>query len=101
MAATALPRSELSADPEPLFACADTSVLGKPFFVMRRVPGSAQGRHITADPALEPALPMIAARLGHELARIQAIRPPRPDLAFLPTIGAAQHIAGFRTYLDR
>jgi aminoglycoside phosphotransferase (APT) family kinase protein len=87
--------------PEPLFACADTSVLGKPFFVMRRVPGSAQGRQITADPALEPALPMIAARLGHELARIQTIRPPRPDLAFLPSIDAARHIAGFRAYLDR
>jgi hypothetical protein len=32
---------------------------------------------------------------------MQAIRPPRPDLAFLPHIDAAQHIAGFRAYLDR
>src|SRR4249920_597777 len=30
--------------PEPLFACADPSVSGKPFFVMRRVAGTAQGR---------------------------------------------------------
>ena len=42
--------------PEPLFACADTTVIGRPFFVMRRLPGSAAGRPITLDPALEPAL---------------------------------------------
>jgi aminoglycoside phosphotransferase (APT) family kinase protein len=87
--------------PEPLFACANAGVFGKPFFVMRRVPGTAQGSQITTDPALEPELPGIAARLGHELARIQAIRPPSADLGFLPSIGAAQHIADFRGYLDR
>jgi aminoglycoside phosphotransferase (APT) family kinase protein len=87
--------------PEPLLACADPSVLGKPFFVMRRVAGTAQGRHITSDPALEPALPEIAVRLGHELARIQKVSPPRPDLGFLPSIDAARHIAEFRAYLDR
>src|SRR5207302_6797523 len=53
--------------PEPLFACADPEIIGKPFFVMRRVPGTAQGRHITSDPEFEPALPAIAARLGGEL----------------------------------
>ena len=90
--------------PEPLFACADPDVFGKPFFVMRRVAGTAQGRQITSDPALEAALPEIAARLGHELARIQTIRPPRPDLAFLAMpegAGPARQIAGFRAYLDR
>ena len=90
--------------PEPLLACADPSVIGKPFFVMRRLPGTAQGRIITTDPALEPALPKIAARLGQELARIQTIRPPRRDLAFLPgpeESGSEAQIAGFRLYLDR
>jgi aminoglycoside phosphotransferase (APT) family kinase protein len=90
--------------PEPLFACADPGVIGKPCFVMRRVAGTAQGRHITSDPALEPALPRIAARLGEELARIQTIRPPRPDLACLPPpqeSAPARQIAGFRAYLDR
>ncbi len=86
--------------PEPLFACADPAVFRKPFFVMRRVAGTAQGRRITTDSALEPVLPALASRLGQELARIQSIRPPRADLAFLPAIDAAQHIAGFRTYLD-
>src|SRR5437763_5447798 len=90
--------------PEPLFACAEPDVIGKPFFVMRRVEGTAQGRIITADPALEPALPDIAARLGTELARLQTIRPPRADLACLGSSdahGAAAQIAGFRAYLDR
>ncbi|MGD9614717.1 MAG: phosphotransferase family protein [Alphaproteobacteria bacterium] len=86
---------------EPLWACPDPAVIGRPFFVMRRVAGTAHGRQITSDPALEPCLPDIAARLGAELARIQTIRPPCPDLDFLPPIDAAGHIAGFRAYLDR
>ena len=86
--------------PEPLFLCPDPGVIGRPFFVMRRLPGTAEGRQITADPAFAPALPAVAARLGEELARIQRVRPPCPDLAFLPTIGPAQHIALFHAYLD-
>ena len=90
--------------PEPLFACADPGIIGKPFFVMRRIAGTAQGREITADPALEPALPRIAERLGAELARIQTIRPPHADLTFLSPPDAnslAAQLAGFRDYLDR
>jgi len=86
--------------PEPLWACSDPSVLGKPFFVMRRVAGTAQGRQITTDPKLDADLPLVAARLAQELAGIQRVRPPRPDLAFLPSIDAEQHIASFRAYLD-
>src|SRR5947209_3993812 len=48
---------------EPLWACADPATIGRPFFIMRRVPGTAQGRQITADPVLEPHLPALAARL--------------------------------------
>ena len=88
--------------PEPLFAWADPAVIGKPFFVMRHVAGSALGRPITLDPALEPARPAIAERLGRELARLQTVRPPRDDLAFLPPYdGPCAAIAEFRAYLDR
>jgi aminoglycoside phosphotransferase (APT) family kinase protein len=86
--------------PEPLFACANPAVLGKPFFVMRRIVGTAQGRQITADAGLDSVLPQIADGLGRQLAQIQTIRPPRPDIGFLPSIGAADHIASFRAYLD-
>jgi aminoglycoside phosphotransferase (APT) family kinase protein len=88
--------------PEPLFACSNKAVLGKPFFVMRRVQGSAAGRPITLDPALESARPALAERLGRELARLQTITPPRADLAFLlPDAGPTGQIAEFCAYLDR
>jgi aminoglycoside phosphotransferase (APT) family kinase protein len=88
--------------PEPLFACADSGVLGKPFFVMRRVVGSAAGRPIALDPSLEPARPALAERLGRELGRLQTIRPPCGKLAFLqPYDGPLTAIAEFRAYLDR
>jgi aminoglycoside phosphotransferase (APT) family kinase protein len=89
--------------PEPLFACENPAIFGKPFFIMRRVDGTAAAHRITRDPVLDPSLPAIAERLGQELARIHTIRPPRPDLAFLPAyelVGPAQQIAGFRAYLD-
>ena len=87
--------------PEPLFARDGPEVCGKPFFVMQRVDGTAQGRQITTDAALDPELPRIAERLGSELAHIQTIRPPRADLAFLPLVEAPQHVASFCAYLDR
>ena len=90
--------------PEPLFASREGVLFGRPFFVMRRVEGTATADRITGDPALEPALPAIAERLGRELARIHTIQPPRSDLAFLPPyreVRPAQQIARFRHYLDR
>lgn len=89
--------------PEPLLACADEAVFGKPFFVMRRLPGTAAAHRITRDPALDPARAAIAERLGRELAQIHMIRPPRADLAFLPppAENAPVHqLARFRAYLD-
>ena len=89
--------------PEPLWASDDPEIMGKPFFTMRRVEGTAAAHRITRDPALDPALPAIAERLGRELARIHTIRPPRADLAFLAPyeqVGPAHQIASFRAYLD-
>ena len=84
--------------PEPLFASDDPAIFGKPFFVMRRVDGTAAAHRITRDAALDPVLPTVAERLGHELARIHTIRPPRPDLAFLPRyedVGPASKLLRF------
>ena len=89
---------------EPLFASEDPAIWGKPFLIMRRASGIAAPDRITGDRALDPALPGIAERLGHELALIHAIRPPRADLAFLVPYaenGPLRQIAGFRAYLDR
>jgi aminoglycoside phosphotransferase (APT) family kinase protein len=89
--------------PEPLFACADPSIFGKAFFIMRRAAGMAAAHRITRDRTLDLMLPGVAERLGQELARIHAIRPPRPDLFFLPPYSETlppRQIAGFRNYLD-
>ncbi|MBV8507744.1 MAG: phosphotransferase family protein, partial [Alphaproteobacteria bacterium] len=89
--------------PEPLFASDDPAIFGKPFFIMRRVAGTAAAHRITRDPSIEPALPAIARRLGRELARIHTVRPPRADLAFLASygeVGPAHQIHTFRAYLD-
>jgi aminoglycoside phosphotransferase (APT) family kinase protein len=89
--------------PEPLFACADPAVFGKPFFVMRRAGGSAAAHHITRDRSLDPVLPALAERLGRELARIHRIRPGHPGLDFLPSCEDSRpgcQIAVFRRYLD-
>jgi aminoglycoside phosphotransferase (APT) family kinase protein len=90
--------------PQPYYFCADPGILGRPFFVMQRVAGSAAGHRITRDRALDPILPAVAERLGRELARIHTIRPPRPELDLLPPPSTGQpsrQIAGFRAYLDR
>jgi aminoglycoside phosphotransferase (APT) family kinase protein len=69
--------------PEPLFCCADASVTGAPFFVMRRVDGIALGPRVVKDASLGGGREKLAGALGRELARIHRIRPPRPDLGFL------------------
>lgn len=89
--------------PEPLWVCPDGSVLGKPFFVMRRVEGTAAGHRLVKDDALVPDRPALAAQLGRELARIHSVRPPRTDLSFLAEPDGAPAlslVAGFRSWLD-
>jgi aminoglycoside phosphotransferase (APT) family kinase protein len=85
--------------PEPLAACADPGVIGRPFFVMRRVPGDADARALTGS-APHPGL---AAALGAALARLHALRPPEPRLDFLapPAADAGRaEIAWLRGLLD-
>jgi len=82
----ALLRAAREADvtvPPPMWVCADDSVIGRPFFVMGRIAGTADGHRIIRDPALGGDRVALTRRLGEELARIHAIRPPRGDLDFL------------------
>ncbi|HEV8027692.1 MAG TPA: phosphotransferase family protein [Stellaceae bacterium] len=85
--------------PEPLFLCRDPAMLGKPFLVMRWVPGVADGALLAAD-AVNEAL---AERLGRELALLHRIVPPRAGLAGLgapPVDAAAARLAQYRDMLD-
>jgi aminoglycoside phosphotransferase (APT) family kinase protein len=69
--------------PQPLWLCEDPAVIGRPFFVMRCIEGTAAGHLLTRDDGPVADRAQLARRLGHELALIHSIRPSRPDLAFL------------------
>lgn len=89
--------------PEPLWLEPEGRVLGKPFFVMRRISGVAAGHKVVKDDTLGGGRAVLAAALGRELARIHTITPPRSDLDFLemPQGSPALHwIAQFRAWLD-
>ncbi|MGH7033363.1 MAG: phosphotransferase family protein, partial [Stellaceae bacterium] len=54
---------------EPLFMCCDETVLGAPFYLMRRLPGVTDGTAITQAGENAP----LAAALARELARLQKL----------------------------
>jgi aminoglycoside phosphotransferase (APT) family kinase protein len=88
---------------EPLFGCEDRGVIGAPFFVMRRVVGSAAGHAAAKRAAAMGGDTALAEDHGRQLARIHLIRPPRADLAFLgepATDATAAFIARMRARLD-
>lgn len=85
--------------PEPLWFCADPTVIGKPFYLMRRLPGVALGSRIVRG----GPHPLLAGDLARALATLHRITPPRADLAFLepPAPTPARHwVAQLRTWLD-
>jgi len=89
--------------PEPLWYCGDDSVIGREFYIMRRVPGVAAGHKLVRDPQLEEAGESLVERLGEELARLHSIRPGFPGLEFLPECGyapALNRVNLYRDYLD-
>ena len=83
--------------PEPLFLCNDATVIGRPFFVMEKLPGVAAGHKVVRLALDRRAL---ACELAQVAARIHAIRPPLADLPFLKTFLARDVIASCRAYLD-
>lgn len=89
--------------PEPLALEPEASVIGKPFYIMRKADGTANPRMLTRDIALDPHRTDLAQQIGQEMARLHSIQQPRPDLAFLgdtPANPAAQRIAELYGFLD-
>ena len=82
--------------PEPLWLCEDESVIGRQFFVMRRVSGTAAGHLLVKNSRHGGDRSQLTQRLGEELARIHSIRPPRPDLPFLPELDEAPALHAIR-----
>jgi len=75
--------------PEPLFLCRDPTVIGKPFFVMRWMPGVATGERIVAG-EIGGSRAVLAERLAQELAKLHTLRPARDAVLGL---GAPPHDA--------
>lgn len=75
--------------PEPLFLCRDAKVIGKPFFVMRWMPGTADGERIVAG-EIGGSRAVLAERLAQELAKLHQLRPPHDAAVGL---GAPPHDA--------
>lgn len=89
--------------PEPLWLCRDAGLIGKRFFIMRFVGGVAASHVVVRDLKLGGDRRALLERLGFELGRIHSIRPPRPELGFLPPADprpALQNVARLRRFLD-
>lgn len=90
--------------PEPLCLCDDTAVFGRPFFLMRKIGGTAAGHVLVKNLAYAPNRAELARRLGHELALIHSVQQPVKALDFLQSYSEspAQHrINTLRTFLDQ
>lgn len=88
---------------KPLWQSDDCALMGAPFFIMERVPGTAVAARIVRDELLGGERSTLAERLGGELARIHAIAPPRIELPFLRVpreSPALDMIAASRALLD-
>lgn len=89
--------------PEPLFCCDDAMVAGAPFFVMRRVAGTATAFRLAKQAAAEGGDAALVRNAGREMARIHGIVPPRTDLAFLgepPADAGIEFVRAMRERLD-
>ncbi|HEX4916401.1 MAG TPA: phosphotransferase family protein [Limnobacter sp.] len=89
--------------PEPLLLCTDVKVLGRPFFLMRKIAGTAAGHVLVKDMRYAPDRVELAHRLGREMATIHSIKPPAPALEFLPLQQgnpALLRVRKHRQYLD-
>lgn len=89
--------------PEPLWLCEDRTVIGRQFFIMRCISGTAAGHLLAKDNRHVGNRRELAERLGRELARIHSIRPPKPQLAFLPLYNdapASRRVLQYRAFLD-
>jgi len=89
--------------PEPLWLCEDPEILGKSFYIMRRLAGTAAPHRLMKEKDLGGDRDVLAGQLGAELARIHSVVPPNDALAFLgpPAANPAQQLIDrYRGYLD-
>ncbi|MGF1476304.1 MAG: phosphotransferase family protein [Geminicoccaceae bacterium] len=89
--------------PEPMRFCDDVSVIGKPFYLMRRAPGEARGHKLVRDDRVGSWGNDVAAELGRQLALLHKVSPEKAALEFMPFPQGppfAGRIAEYRHFLD-
>lgn len=93
--------------PQPLWCCEDETLIGAPFSVMTRAPGSASARTLVKQMSDAPdRARALVHQLGRELARVHGVSPtPRHTarLSFLPMPGqppALGRVKQYRQALD-
>lgn len=92
-----------AATPRVLWLCEDTSLLGRAFYLMERLPGTANARALVRTPWTDAQRRALVESLGGQLACIHSVRPPDPELTFLgepPGSPALARVARYREYLD-
>jgi aminoglycoside phosphotransferase (APT) family kinase protein len=82
--------------PEVLWGSEDKGILGKSFFIMRRVAGESRVNRLQNEPRFAGAKEKIVAQLGEALARIHRIPPEQisaeiPELPRLPPAKAVRN----------
>ena len=89
--------------PAPLWLCRDATVIGRDFFIMEAVRGTASGYRLTTDKSLDVARSSLSEELGRSLALLHLITPAHPGLGFLPASQSdpiQATIDLYRQYLD-
>jgi len=75
--------------PAPFLLEESASVIGHPFYLMERIPGTAIARKVLSDPTLAAARNKLPYELATQLARIHTITPDQADPPPLPVISSA------------
>lgn len=89
--------------PEPLWLHRDRGEIGRDFYLMRRVPGTANGRALVNREFSPEQRARLLGTLGENLARLHNLRPPLPELDFLvipESSPALARVAEYRSHLD-
>lgn len=85
----------------PVALCEGRGVIGRPFFLAERLPGSAAGHRLTRDDVLVPDRDALAADLGRAMARLHAAVPDAAQWGVPPAAApAARQIDTLRRMLD-
>ncbi len=90
--------------PQPLWLHEDRGEVGRDFYIMRRLGGSAAPKPLVRGDLDDAARSRLLEELGAALAAVHSVRPPRDELAFLDPPAARpglRRVEQYRGYLDR